>query len=136
MSDRTLVLLKPDAVERGLVGEILGRFEAKNLKIVALDLRQLDEATLARHYEEHVGKPFYADLVSFMSRGPVVALVVEGPEDTWEVVRSMMGATNPRKAAPGTIRGDLGILFTENLVHGSDSLASAEREIGIFFPNL
>ena len=136
MSDRTLVLLKPDAVERGLVGQILGRFEAKNLSLVAMDLRTLDADTLARHYEEHVGKGFYADLVAFMGRGPVVALVVEGPEDTWEVVRSMMGATNPRKAAPGTIRGDLGILFTENLVHGSDSLASAEREIGIFFPNL
>ena len=136
LSDRTLVLLKPDAVERGLVGQILGRFEAKNLKVVALDLRTLDADTLARHYEEHVGKGFYADLVEFMSRGPVVALVVEGPEDTWEVVRGLMGATNPRKAAPGTIRGDLGILFTENLVHGSDSLASAAREIGIFFPNL
>jgi len=136
MSDRTLVLLKPDAVERGLVGQILGRFEAKNLKVVALDLRTLDADTLARHYEEHVGKGFYADLVEFMSRGPVVALVVEGPEETWEVVRGLMGATNPRNAAPGTIRGDLGILFTENLVHGSDSLASAAREIGIFFPNL
>jgi nucleoside-diphosphate kinase len=136
MSDRTLVLLKPDAVERGLVGEILGRFEAKGLRLVALDLRRLDADILARHYEEHVGKGFYADLVEFMSRGPVVALVLEGPENTWEVVRTMMGTTNPRAAAPGTIRGDLGILFTENLVHGSDSLASAEREIGIFFPNL
>ena len=136
MSDRTLVLLKPDAVERGLVGEILRRFEAKNLRIVAMDLRTLDSATLDRHYAEHVGKGFYADLVSFMSRGPVVALALEGPEDTWEVVRSMMGATNPRKAAPGTIRGDLGILFTENLVHGSDSLESAARELSIFFPNL
>ena len=136
LSGRTLVLLKPDAVERGLAGQILGRFEAKNLKVVALDLRTLDADTLARHYEEHVGKGFYADLVEFMSRGPVVALVVEGPEETWEVVRGLMGATNPRKAAPGTIRGDLGILFTENLVHGSDSLASAAREIGIFFPNL
>ena len=136
MSDRTLVLLKPDTVERGLIGEVLGRFEAKGLKIVALELRTLDAAILARHYEEHVGKGFYADLVEFMSRGPVVALVVEGPEDTWEVVRNLMGATNPRKAAPGTIRGDLGILFTENLVHGSDSLESAQREIGIFFPNL
>lgn len=136
MSDRTLVLLKPDAVERGLVGQILARFEAKNLKVVALDLRTLDADTLARHYEEHVGKGFYADLVEFMSRGPVAALVLEGPEDTWEVVRGLIGATNPRMAAPGTIRGDLGILFTENLVHGSDSLASAEREIGIFFPNL
>ncbi|MEY4338164.1 MAG: nucleoside diphosphate kinase [Actinomycetota bacterium] len=136
MSDRTLVLLKPDAVERGLVGQILARFEQKNLKIAALDLRQLDADTLARHYEEHVGKGFYPELVQFMSRGPVVAMVVEGPEDTWEVVRGMMGATNPRKAAPGTIRGDLGILFTENLVHGSDSLESAQREIAIFFPNL
>lgn len=135
MSDRTLVLLKPDAVERGLVGEILGRFERKGLRIVSLDLRTLDADTLARHYEEHVGKGFYADLVAFMSRGPVVALVLEGPENTWEVVRNMMGTTNPRLAAPGTIRGDLGILFTENLVHGSDSLASAEREIGIFFPD-
>jgi len=103
---------------------------------VAMDLRTLDSATLARHYEEHAGKGFYPDLVAFMSRGPVVALVLEGPEDTWDVVRTMMGPTNPRKAAGGTIRGDLGILFTENLVHGSDSLESAQREIGIFFPNL
>ena len=136
MSDRTLVLLKPDTVERGLVGEVLRRFEAKDLAIVALDMRMLDADTLARHYEEHVGKAFYADLVAFMSRGPVVALVLEGPEDTWDVVRTMMGVTNPRKAAPGTVRGDLGILFTENLVHGSDSPESAVREIGIFFPNL
>jgi nucleoside-diphosphate kinase len=136
MSDRTLVLLKPDAVERGLVGSILGRFESKGLTISALELRTLDADTLARHYEEHVGKGFYADLVAFMGRGPVVALVLEGPEDTWEVVRTMMGATNPRTADPGTIRGDLGTLFTENLVHGSDSLASAEREITIFFPDL
>lgn len=136
MADRTLVLLKPDAVERGLVGEIVSRFERKDLRIVAMDLRQLDEETLARHYEEHQGKGFYADLVAFMSRGPVVALAVEGPEDTWEVVRGLMGATNPRKAAPGTIRGDLGILFTENLVHGSDGPESAVRELGIFFPTL
>ena len=136
MSDRTLVLLKPDAVERGLVGQILSRFETKGLKVVAMDLRSLDADTLARHYEEHVGKGFYADLVTFMSRGPVVALALEGPEDTWEVVRAMMGATNPLKSAPGTLRGDFGTLFTENLVHGSDSLASATRELGIFFPNL
>jgi len=136
MSDRTLVLLKPDAVERGLVGSIISRIEAKDLTIVALELRTLDTDILARHYEEHVGKGFYDDLVAFMGRGPIVAMVVEGPEDTWEVVRSMMGATNPRKAAPGTIRGDLGILFTENLVHGSDSLESAEREVNIFFPKL
>ena len=136
MSDRTLVLLKPDAVERGLIGEITSRFEAKNLTIAAMELRQLDADILARHYEEHQGKGFYGELVEFMSRGPVVAMVIEGPEDTWEVVRTLVGATNPRKAAPGTIRGDLGILFTENLVHGSDSLESATREIGIFYPNL
>jgi len=99
MSNRTLVLLKPDAVERNLVGEILGRFEAKGLKIAAMELRKLDADTLARHYEEHKGKGFYAELVTFMSRGPVVALALEGPEDTWEIVRAMMGATNPRTAA-------------------------------------
>jgi len=136
MSNRTLVLLKPDAVERQLVGGILSRFETKGLKLVAIELRTLDAAILERHYEEHKGKGFYSELVAFMSRGPVVALVVEGPEDTWEIVRSMMGATNPRAAAPGTIRGDYGTLFTENLVHGSDSAASAAREIGIFFPHL
>jgi nucleoside-diphosphate kinase len=136
MSNRTLVLLKPDAVERNLVGEVLSRFESKGLKIVAMELRQLDAATLGRHYEEHQGKGFYAELVAFMSRGPVVALALEGPDDTWEIVRAMMGATNPRTAAPGTIRGDLGTLFTENLVHGSDSAASASRELEIFFPGL
>ena len=136
MSNRTLVLLKPDAVERQLVGSIVSRFETKGLKLVAMELRTLDAAILERHYEEHKGKGFYAELVSFMSRGPVVALVVEGPEDTWEILRNMMGATNPRNAAPGTIRGDYGTLFTENLIHGSDSAASAAREIGIFFPNL
>ena len=136
MSNRTLVLLKPDAVERQLVGSIVSRFETKGLKIVAMELRTLDAAILERHYEEHKGKGFYAELVSFMSRGPVVALVIEGPEDTWEILRNMMGATNPRNAAPGTIRGDYGTLFTENLIHGSDSAASAAREIGIFFPNL
>lgn len=134
--DRTFVICKPDSVERGLVGEIISRFERKGLRIVALEQRVLDRDTLAKHYEEHVGKGFYADLVAFMSRGPVVAMVVEGDENTWEVVRSMMGATNPKAAAPGTIRGDLGILFTENLVHGSDSQASADREIAIFFPDL
>lgn len=136
MTIRTLVLLKPDAVERKLVGEIISRFERKGLTIAAMQHRQLDSAILERHYEEHKGKGFYNELVSFMSRGPVVALVVEGPEDTWQIVRAMMGATNPRDAAQGTIRGDLGTIFTENLVHGSDSAVSAEREIGIFFPNL
>jgi nucleoside-diphosphate kinase len=136
VSNRTLVLLKPDAVERQLVGSIVSRFETKGLKIVAMELRTLDAAILERHYEEHKGKGFYAELVSFMSRGPVVAMVIEGPEDAWEILRNMMGATNPRNAAPGTIRGDYGTLFTENLIHGSDSAASAAREIGIFFPNL
>ena len=136
MSNRTLVLLKPDAVERQLVGSIVSRFETKGLKIVAMELRTLDAAILERHYEEHKGKGFYGELVSFMSRGPVVAMVFEGPDDTWEILRNMMGATNPRNAAPGTIRGDYGTLFTENLIHGSDSAASAAREIGIFFPNL
>ena len=134
--DRTLVICKPDAVERGLVGEIIGRFEGKGLTVVAAELRQLDTGTLAQHYEEHVEKPFYDDLVAFMSRSPSMVMVVEGPEETFAVVRSMMGTTNPREAAPGTIRGDLGTLFTENLVHGSDSQASADREIGIFFPGL
>ena len=134
MPDRTLVICKPDAVERGLVGTILNRFERRGLTIAALELRTLDEELLARHYEEHVGKGFYADLVAFMSRGPVVTAAIEGPEDTWKVVRDMMGATNPRNAAPGTIRGDLGIEFTENLIHGSDGAESAARELGLFFP--
>ncbi len=134
--DRTFVACKPDAVERGLVGEIISRFERRNLTIVRAELRQIDEATAKRHYAEHEGKPFFDSLVSFITRGPAMLLVVEGPEDTWEVVRTMMGATNCAKAAPGTIRGDLGIAFTENLVHGSDSAESAAREIGIFFPDL
>jgi nucleoside-diphosphate kinase len=136
MSNRTLVLLKPDAVERGLIGAITSRFETKGLRVAAMELRTLDADILARHYEEHVGKGFYSELVTFMARGPVVAMAVEGPEDTWEIVRAMMGATNPRSAAPGTIRGDYGTLFTENLVHGSDSAESAARELGIFFPAL
>ncbi len=134
--DRTLVICKPDAVERGLVGEIISRFERKGLHLLAVELRHLDEEVLSVHYEEHLEKPFYGDLVSFMSRSPVVVMVVEGPEDTYAVVRSMMGATNPRESAPGTIRGDYGLIVTENLVHGSDSPESAEREIGIFFPNI
>ncbi len=134
--DRTFVACKPDAVERGLVGEIISRFERRNLTIVRAELRQIDEATAKRHYAEHEGKPFFDSLVSFITRGPAMLLVVEGPADTWEVVRTMMGATNCAKAAPGTIRGDLGIEFTENLVHGSDSAESAAREIGIFFPDL
>jgi nucleoside-diphosphate kinase len=134
--DRTFIICKPDAVERGLVGEILGRFERKGLRIVAGELRLLDRETLATHYAEHVGKGFYDDLVAFMTRGPAFVAVLEGPQDTFKVVRTMMGATNPRDAAPGTIRGDFGTEMTENLVHGSDSPESATREIGIFFPGL
>lgn len=134
--DRTLVICKPDAVERGLVGEIIARLERRTLSIVAAEMRTIDSDTAGRHYAEHDGKPFYADLVAFITRGPAMVLVVEGPEDTWKVVRTMMGATNPRDAAPGTIRGDLGILFTENLIHGSDGPESAAREIELFFPGL
>lgn len=132
--DRTLVICKPDAVERGVVGEIISRFERRTLRLTAMELRAVDPDTAAAHYEEHKDKPFFGELIDFITRGPVVVMVVEGPEDTWKVVRTMMGATNPRESAPGTIRGDLGILFTENLIHGSDSAASAEREIGIWFP--
>ncbi len=134
--DRTLVICKPDAVARGLVGEIVTRFERRGLTLVALELRTLSAEVLRRHYAEHVGKGFYADLVAFMSSGPVVTMVVQGPEETFAVVRAMMGATNCAKADPGTIRGDLGIDFTQNLVHGSDSLDAASREIEIFFPAL
>jgi nucleoside-diphosphate kinase len=134
--NRTLVLLKPDAVERGLAGEIIGRFERKGLRIPAMELRMLDEGTARKHYAEHEGKPFFDELVAFITRSPVVAMVVEGPDDTWRVVRTLMGVTDPRAAAPGTIRGDLAMLTGENLVHGSDGPESAEREIGLFFPNL
>ena len=134
--DRTLVLCKPDAVERGLVGEIIGRLERKGLTLVACELRSIDRATAEQHYAEHEGKPFYEDLLAFIGRSPAVAMVVEGPEDTYAVARTMMGATNPRESAPGTIRGDLGIELTENLVHGSDSPESAAREIELFFPGL
>lgn len=134
--DRTFIICKPDAVERGLVGEILSRFERRNLTIVAAELRTIDRATAEQHYAEHADKPFFGELVEFITRGPALVAVVEGPEDTWKVVRTMMGATNPRDAAPGTIRGDLGILFTENLIHGSDGPESAQREIGLFFPGL
>jgi nucleoside-diphosphate kinase len=136
MADRTLVICKPDAVERGLVGEIVGRLERKNLTLVAGELRTIDKETAGRHYEEHQGKPFYDDLVAFITRSPALLLVVEGPEDTWKVVRNLMGTTNPRDAAPGTIRGDLAVELTENLVHGSDGPESATREISIFFPGL
>lgn len=134
--NQTLVICKPDAVERGLVGEIISRFERKGLTLAAAELRTLGVTTLSRHYAEHVGKPFYDELLAFMSRGPAFVAVVEGPPDTWKIVRDMMGATNPLKAAPGTIRGDFGFDLTENLIHGSDSAASASREIGVFFENL
>ncbi len=133
---RTFIICKPDSVERGLVGEILSRFERKGLSIVAAELRTLDADTLDRHYEEHVGKGFYGDLKAFMSRSPALVAVLEGPDDTFAIVRTMMGPTNPAEAPPGTIRGDFGTIMTENLVHGSDSNESAEREIGIFFPGL
>ena len=135
MTDRTLILCKPDAVERKLVGEIIGRIEAKALTIVALELRTLDVATAEAHYAEHAEKPFFGELVEFITRGPLVAMVVEGPE-AYKVMRTLVGATNPREAAPGTIRGDLAIEMGENLVHGSDSPESAAREIALFFPQL
>jgi nucleoside-diphosphate kinase len=136
MTERTLVLCKPDAVERGLVGEIVGRLERRGLTIVAMELRTIDAELAGRHYEEHQGKPFFGDLVAFITRSPLVAMVVEGGEDTWQVVRTMMGTTKPADAAPGTIRGDLALETTENLVHGSDGPESAAREIALFFPNL
>ena len=134
--DRTLIICKPDAVERGLSGEILARFERKGLRIVAAELRLIDRPTAERHYAEHEGKPFYKDLVDFITRSPSLLAVLEGPEDTFKVVRLLVGATNPREAAPGTIRGDLAVERTENLVHASDSPESADREIGLFFPAL
>lgn len=130
------MLCKPDAVERQLVGEVVARLERKGLRIVAIEVRRIDEAMAGRHYAEHVQKPFFGDLVRFITRGPIVAMVVEGGPDTWKVVRSIMGATNPKDAAPGTIRGDLALETGENLVHGSDSPESAEREIALFFPSL
>ena len=130
------MICKPDAVERGYVGDILNRIERKGLTLVAAQLRTLDNETLGRHYEEHVGKPFYDSLLSFMSQSPAMLVVVEGPDDTYAIVRTLMGPTNPADAPPGTIRGDLGTEMTKNLVHGSDSTESAEREIAIFFPHL
>ena len=135
MTDRTLVLCKPDCVERGLVGEVIARLERKQLKLVALEMRLLDETTATAHYAEHDGKPFFRDLVVFITRSPLVALVAEGP-DACKVVRTLIGTTNPREAAPGTIRGDLAIELTENLVHASDGPESAAREVALFFPGL
>jgi nucleoside-diphosphate kinase len=138
-TERTLVLVKPDGVRRGLTGEVLRRVEAKGYRIVALELRAASRDLLEQHYAEHVGKPFYEPLVAFMSSGPVVAAVVEG-ERVVEGWRTLMGTTDPTKALPGSIRGDLGRdwggAVQENLVHGSDSAESAGREIKIWFPGL
>ena len=135
MSQRTLVLVKPDGVARGLVGEVISRIERRGYRIVALEQRTLTAEVARAHYAEHEGKPFFAGLVEFITSGPLVAAVVEGPDviDAW---RTMMGATNPINAAPGTIRGDLATEMGENIAHGSDSEASAAREIALFFPAL
>ena len=135
MTQRTLVLLKPDAVRRGLVGQVLARFEAKGLTIAEMELRTITAEQADRHYAEHVERDFYPPLREFVTSGPLVALVLEG-DSAIEVVRGINGATDGRKAAPGTIRGDYSLSNRENLVHGSDSPESAEREIGIWFPDL
>ncbi len=134
-TDRTLVLVKPDGVRRRLVGEVIRRLEAKGLTIVAVRMVQMDKEMATKHYEEHVGKGFFDDLVSFITGGPLVAMAIEGDEAIG-VVRTIMGATDPKKAATGTIRGDLAIELTENIVHGSDSPESAKRELALFFPDL
>lgn len=130
-------MCKPDAVERGLVGEIVGRLEAKGLTLAAVELRQVPTALAEEHYAEHREKPFYGELVAFLTRSPVVAMVVEGPADnTFSLVRKLVGATKVDDAEPGTIRGDLATTTTENLVHASDGHDSAEREIKLWFPEL
>ncbi len=133
---RTLVIVKPDAVERGLVGEVIARFEQRQLRVAAAQFRLIDVATAKRHYAEHEGKPFFDSVVTMLTRSPAMVLVVEGPGETWKVVRTMIGATDPSEAAPGTIRGDLAIDMSQNVIHGSDSADSAQREIAIFFPDL
>ena len=135
MVERTLVLVKPDGVHRGLVGEVLARIERKGYRLVALELRTLDRATAERHYAEHMGKPFYEPLLEFITSAPLVAAVVEG-ERVIEGWRALAGATDPIKALPGTVRGDFATVTRFNIVHGSDSPESAAREIGIFFPGL
>lgn len=135
MSERTLVLVKPDGVSRGLVGEVISRIERRGLRIVAMNLRTLDPDTAGTHYAEHVDKPFYGSLVEFITSAPLVALVVEGPGAV-EGFRALAGATDPLKASPGTIRGDFALEVQENVVHGSDSPESAEREIKLFFPEV
>ena len=134
-SERTLVLVKPDGVQRGLIGEIVGRIERKGLRVVALEMRTLDRSTAEQHYAEHDGKPFFGELVDFITSGPLVAIVAEGPR-AHEAVRALMGVTDPVKSAPGSIRGDYALEIGQNLVHGSDSPESAEREIKLWFPNL
>jgi nucleoside-diphosphate kinase len=131
-NERTLVLCKPDAVQRGVVGRIIARFERKGLKIAGMKMLRVDEALANRHYQEHVEKPFYPHLQAFITSSPVIAMAIEG-DNAVEVVRALMGTTNPQNAAPGTIRGDFGINLTKNLVHGSDSPASAQRELALFF---
>ena len=133
-AQRTLILVKPDAFARGLTGEIIARFERKGLRIAALRHTTLDEATARRHYAEHEGKPFFGELVSFITSGPLVAMVLEGHAAV-RAARQVIGATNPLEAAPGSIRGDLALEVGQNMVHGSDSPESAEREAGIFFPS-
>lgn len=135
MSERTLVLVKPDGVRRGLIGEVIGRIERKGYTLAALDLRVMDRETIERHYAEHEGKSFYPSLVEFMTSAPSVAMIVEG-DRVIEAFRTLAGATDPVKAAPGTIRGDLATVTQQNIVHGSDSPGSAEREIKNFFPHL
>ena len=130
--ERTLVLLKPDTLQRGLTGDVISRLESRGLKIVAMKLMRMTEDLARRHYEAHVGKPFFPGLVEFITSGPLVAIVLEG-KNAIEVVRSSMGETDPAKAGPGTIRGDLAIDIGRNLVHGSDSLEAASREIALFF---
>jgi nucleoside-diphosphate kinase len=132
---RTLVLVKPDGVARGLVGEVISRLEAKGLRLVAAELRTISRETAETHYAEHRERPFFASLVEFITSGPLVALVVEGPRAV-EAFRALAGATDPVVAAPGTIRGDFGLEVQANIVHGSDSAESAAREIGLFFPDL
>jgi len=132
---RTLVLVKPDGVRRGLAGEIISRLESKGLTLVAMELRTLDRASAEEHYGEHRERPFFGELVDFITSAPLVALVVEGPNAV-PATRRLMGVTNPVEATPGSIRGDFALEIGENLVHGSDSQESAAREIGIFFPNL
>jgi nucleoside-diphosphate kinase len=134
-NERTLILVKPDGVERGLVGEVISRIERKGYTLVALELRHLDAETAEAHYGEHKGKPFFAELVEFITSGPLVAGVIEGP-DAIAAWRQMMGATKPLEATPGSIRADLAVEMGRNIVHGSDSPESAAREIGLFFPNL